>query len=466
MKETKNIMFVESRDITPAPNFAGKKSSGHTLLSALKDNLDNHFDSEASVIKMFLAPDIDNPSKMVLISLDNGTGIAPALIHKMYVDNYSTKTGANRWTVNRKRRNLGCKGNGIKNVTARIADSVLTVSKIESDYIYAVEYNPGKMEVSQSFKADVYRVEQGTSNTMIETLRNYWLAYMVNGDGQILNHGTMNIFKNINSEVLNTLKTKLNFKPTSFDMSLGASFGETYEKFLNDGDKLFVGTDPKQLEQVFPLNPFTGANLQSSKIFTYPVKVNGIWEDCKVKCTFYVFPDGVQHYRRTSASFAGVYIYRNDRLHLTQKNRPMTTELPDSAIHRLKTEGVDWKSNTIWDAFPGTHSRYSKIRIKLEMISDLDEAFGVNVVKTEMSFTSALDDLSTYIYKQVRAVDPFKGRIISDSATLFQKYTRNHKKHIDSAISKVLAGFNHPDDLKMTKSIIAKFTEELGESVL
>lgn len=459
-------MFVEVRDITPAPNFAGKKSSGHTLLSALKDNLDNHFDSEATLIRCFLAPDIENPKKMVLVTLDNGHGIAPANIHKMYVDNYSTKVGLNRWTANRKRRNLGCKGNGIKNVVARLSDSVLTVSKIESDYIYAVEYNPSKITVAQQFTAEVYRVEQGTSLPIIETLRQYWLKYMVDENGQILNHGTMNIFKNLNAEVLHQLKSKLNYTPTSFDMSYGASFGETYEEFLIQGDKLYVGTDFKALEPVLPLSPFTGAKVDSVKVFTYRQLVNGIWEDCKVKCTFYVFPDGVQHYRRTSASFAGVYIYRNGRLHLTQKNRPMTTELPDSAIEKLKTEGVDWKSNTIWDAFPGTHSRYSKIRIKLEMVSDLDESFGVNVVKTEMSFTSALDDLSTYIYKQVRAVDPFKGKRIASSAQLFQRFTRNHKKHIDSAISKVLADFHNPDDVKMTKSIIAKFTEELGEAVL
>lgn len=458
-------MFIQTRDITPAPNFAGKKSSGHTLLSALKDNLDNHFDSEATLIKCFLAPDIDNPKKTVLITLDNGTGIAPDNIHKMYVDNYSTKVGANRWTANKKRRNLGCKGNGIKNVVARLADSVLTISKIDSDYIYAVEYNPSKIEITQQFTADVFRVEQGTSLPIIETLRKYWLEYMVDEDGQYLNHGTMNIFKNLNSEVLHQLKSKLNYQPTSFDMSFGASFGETYEEFLQSGDKLYVGTDFKNLHQVLPLSPFTGARVDSVKTFTYKCKVNGVEEDCKVKCTFYVFPDGVQHYRRTSASFAGVYIYRNGRLHLTQKNRPMTTELPDSAIEKLKSE-VDWKSNTIWDAFPGTHSRYSKIRIKLEMLSDLDEAFGVNVVKTEMSFTSELDDLSTYIYKQVRAVDPFKGKHISSSAQLFQRFTRNHKKHIDNAVSKVLADFQNPNDLQMTKNIIAKFTEELGEAVL
>lgn len=464
-------MLVETRDITPAPNFAGKKSSGHTLLSALKDNIDNHFDSESPIIKCFLAPDMDNPKKQVLITLDFGTGIMPDKIHKMYIDNYSTKSGTNRYTATGKRRNLGRFGNGIKNVVGRIAGSVLTISKVESEMIYAVEYNPSIIECSQQYVAQVYRVEHGTKEPIIETLRQYWLKYMVDEDGQPSSHGTMNVFRNLNNEVLHQLKSKLNYNPAVFERSFGAMFGETYEKFLNEGDKLYVGTDFTNLQEVLPLSPFTGANeiIQLSKTYTFDGIVNGYKEEFKIKLTFYKFPDNAQNYREVTARNAGVYIERNGRLHLNKKERPITTELPETTIEKLKNDGVKHKANTVWDAFPSSHSRYAKIRVKVEMVSDLDEAFGVNNVKTEMSLTSALDELSCDIYKGVRDLDPFNGGGSTPPDERWARYAKHkvNKKHVQTAVENTLAQFLHdPETLKVTTDIIAKFTRELGHQVI
>lgn len=463
-------MLIETRDITPAPNFAGKKSSGHTLLSALKDNLDNHFDSESSVIKCFLAPDLENPRKQVLITLDFGTGISPDKIHKMYVDNYSTKS-ASRYTATGKRRNLGRFGNGIKNVVGRIAGSILTISKVESDMIYAVEYNPAIIECSQQFTAQVYRVEHGTSEPMIDTLRQYWLKYMIDEDGQPSSHGTMNVFRHINNEALHQLKTKLNYEPSIFERSFGASFGETYEQFLSEGDRLYVGTDFTKLQEVLPLSPFKGASevTQFSKTYTLEGMVDGYKEDFKIKLSFYVFPDGATNHRRVSASNAGVYILRNGRLHLNKKERPISTELPDSTIEKLKKDGVKSKSNTVWDAFPQSHSRYANIRVKVEMVSDLDEAFGVNNVKTEMSLTSALDELASDIYKGVRRLDPFNGTGKSFPDERWARYAQHkaNRGHVKEAVEETIAQYLHdPETLKMSTDIIAKFTKQLGYQVV
>jgi hypothetical protein len=459
-------MFSEERDITPTASLAGKKSSGHSLISALKDNLDNHFDSESTVIKCFLAPDLQNPKKQVLITLDFGTGISPEKIHKMYVDNYSTKSASNRWTVNKKRRYLGRYGNGIKNVVGRLGGSVLTISKVQTETIYAVEYNPAKIEALQDFKATVWQVVQGSKDDMVETLRQYWLTYMVDEDGEVSMNGTMNVFKNLNKEVLDNLKKKLNYKPSNFEYSFGASFGETFERFLNQGDRLFVGTDFKNLDEVLPLNPFTGANEKFSQVFTYTKCINGIFEEFQVKCTVFVFPKkGTPHYREVTNRFSGVYFYRNDRLHLNRKDRPITTELPDSCIQKIKEKGCDGRTK-VWDAFCGSHSRYALIRVMVEMNSDLDEEFGVNFIKTEMSLTSEIDDLSEYIFRKVRAVDPFKGKRISSSSELFEKYAHNHKKHIDNAIANVFGQLHDPEEISKAKNIISKFTKELGEAVI
>lgn len=464
-------MLVETRDITPAPNFSGKKSSGHTLLSALKDNIDNHFDSESPIIKCFLAPDLDNPKKQVFISLDFGTGIMPDKIHKMYIDNYSTKSGTSRFTATGKRRNLGRFGNGIKNVVGRIAGSVLTISKVDSEMIYAVEYNPAVIECSQEYVARVFRVEHGTKEPMIETLRQYWLKYMVDEDGQPQNHGTMNVYRNLNNEVLHQLKTKLNFNPAIFERSFGAIFGETYCKFLEEGDELYVGKDFDNLEKVLPLSPFAGANeiTNLSKTYTLSGIVNGYKENFEIKLAFFKFPDNAQNPREVTARNAGVYIERNGRLHLNKKERPISTELPETAIEKLKDDGVNHKSNTVWDAFPSSHSRYSKIRVKVEMTSDLDEAFGVNNVKTEMSLTSLLDELSTDIYKGVRQLDPFNGGGSTPPDARWARYARHkvNSKHVQNAVDKTLSRYLHdPDTLKVSKDIIAMFTRELGHQVI
>lgn len=461
-------MLIETRDITPAPNFAGKKSSGHTLLSALKDNLDNHFDSESNVIKMFLAPDLENPKKQVLISLDFGTGISSDKIHKMYIDNYSTKNGLSRFTANKKRRNLGRFGNGIKNVVSRLGGSILTVSKIENDMIHAVEYNPTSIEITQEYTAKVFRVEYGTSEPMIETLRKYWMMYMVDEDGSHVNHGTINIFKNLNSEVLHQLKKKLNYNPSNFRFSFGASFGETYEEFLNDGDKLYVGTDFNMLAQVLPLNPFEGGKVVHEEIFTLSERINGVDELFNIKFALYKWSQGAHHYRRLGQPDAGVYIYRNGRLHVNKKERPISTELPETTIEKLKCDGVKWDSRTNWDAFPSSHSRYGLMRIKIEMTSELDEAFGVNNVKTEMSLTSRLDDLASAIYKMTRRFDPFKGNGTASPEERFARYACNkvNRKHVKQALQNTLSEFLHdPDSLKISKDIISKFTAQLGQDV-
>jgi hypothetical protein len=458
-------MFSEERDITPAPNFAGKKSSGHSLLSALKDNLDNHFDSESSVIKCFLAPDLQNPKQTVLITLDFGTGILPDKIHKMYVDNYSTKNGENRWTANKKRRNLGRFGNGIKNVVGRIAGSVLTISKVDSHPIFAVEYDPARCEILQDYKATVWEVVYGTESLMVETLRQYWLDYMVDEYGQVASHGTINIFRNLNSEVLTNLKSRLNYDASKFTLSYGASFGETFAQFLNEGDRLYVGTDFNELQEVLPLNPVAGAIERFSKTFEFSNVVNSKFETVQMKCSIYEFPEGVQSYRPTTVSHAGVYINRNGRLHLNKKDRPITTDLPDTAIEKLKASGISYKTNTSWDAFPSGHSRYAKIRVVIEMTSDLDEAFGVNNIKTEMSLTSVLDEVSAFIYTKTRAVDPFKGRMLSTPAQLFEKYVNNHKKHVDQSLRNALSYIQDPEELSKVKKAISEFTRELGEQI-
>lgn len=463
-------MLIENRDITPAPNFAGKKSSGHTLLSAIKDNIDNHFDSESSVIKLFLAPDLENPRKTVLISLDFGTGIAPEKIHKMFVDNYSTKNGGrNRWTVNSKRRNLGRFGNGIKNVVSRLGGNVLTVSKVESDVIHAVSYNPAEIELSQEYSATVYRVEYGTQDSMIEVLRKYWLTYMKDEDDNVANHGTMNIFRNVNSEILSQLRRKLNYEPLNFKGSFGASFGETYEKFLLEGDKLFIGTDFNKLVEVLPLSPFTGASYSEERIFSFTVNINGVNEKIDVPVTIFRWERGSMHYRPLTQPEAGVYIYRNGRLHLTKKEQPISTELPETIIEELKSDAnVKWNNRTAWNAFPTSHSRYGYIRARIDMTSDLDEAFGVNNVKTEMSITSELAELAQYIFKTVRRIDPFNGNGTKSPDERFATYANNrvNKKHVKLALQNTLAEYLHdPETMNATKKIIAKFTKELGQDV-
>jgi hypothetical protein len=461
-------MLIENRDITPAPNFAGKKSSGHTVLSSLKDNLDNHFDSESSVIKLFLAPDLENPKKTVLISLDFGTGIPADRIHKMYVDNYSTKS-TNRFTVNGKRRNLGRFGNGIKNVVSRLGASILTVSKVETDCIHAVEYNPNNIEITQQFTAKVFRVEHGTSEPLIETLRKYWTTYMIDEDDNIANHGTMNIFRNVNTEILSQLRKKLTFEPSRFRASFGASFGETYEQFLNEGDKLYIGTDFNKLIQVQPLSPFSGANKSESFTFNFQKTINGVNENLGVKLTFYKWEKGSTHYRPLFQPDAGVYILRNGRLHLNKKELPISTELAESTIEKLKSDAsVKWDGRTAWNAFPTSHSRYGLIRCKVEMTSELDEAFGVNNVKTEMSFTDELADIAKCIFKIVRAFDPYKGNGTKTPDERFFTYANNrvNKKHVKEALKLTLSEFmNDPESLKMSKKIISKFTRELGQDV-
>jgi hypothetical protein len=463
-------MLIENRDITPAPNFAGKKASGHTLLTALKDNLDNHFDSESSVIKLFLAPDLENPKKTVLISLDFGTGIPSDRIHKMYVDNHSTKNGGmNRWTINRKRRNLGRFGNGMKNVVSRLGGNVLTISKLESDCIHAVDYNPSKIEITQEYSATVYRIEYGTSEPMIETLRKYWTTYMIDEEGSHINHGTMNVFKNVNSEILSQLKRKLNYEPFNIKSSFGAVFGETFEQFLNEGDKLYIGTDFKKLVEVLPLSPFSGGKEYSKEIFSYTRTINGVDEVIEVPVTFYRWERGDIHYRPLTQPNAGVYINRNGRLHLTKKEQPISTELPETTIEELKSDAdVIWNNNTAWNAFCTSHSRFALIRVKVDMTSDLDDAFGVNNVKTEMSLTSELDKLAQCIFKTVRKMDPFKGNGTSSPDERFARYACNkvNKKHVRQALENTLSEFLHdPESLRVSKDIISKFTSQLGQDV-
>jgi hypothetical protein len=173
---------------------------------------------------------------------------------------------------------------------------------------------------------------------------------------------------------------------------------------------------------------------------------------------------------------SGVYFYRDGRLHLDSKSRPMHPAIGNKAIEAYiegYANGTIGKRKTSisrdsrsWVVFADSHGRASRVRITIEVSSNLDKDFNVNQIKTEIDLTNdSVADIALWCYEMPKVYDQYRNK--NASYTYVDKWrslTKGYRTDVLRARTRVLSTLN-PEELKVAKAVLRKFTESLGEVV-
>jgi hypothetical protein len=144
----------------------------------------------------------------------------------------------------------------------------------------------------------------------------------------------------------------------------------------------------------------------------------------------------------------------------------MQAFVPERGIAKLPQS----KKSSERGIFPESHGRNNNVRVELTFPSQLDEVFGVNVNKTEISFTDDASDLAVWMWEMVRFYDKYdlaerEGRRVKRVSTPAKKFTAvfgTSKRHTNSAEKKVLARFKTTVERKIAEDVIKTFIAELS----
>lgn len=458
------------RSVEPTVSFTRNQNSGHTLNSALLEPIDNSFDSGASQISVYLST---YNGKRVLVVADNGTkALSPSIMHMMASEGWTTKK-----TSTVASPNLGKNGSGWKNFVSKfsITGHSTVIMKCEDECIHAMEYNQSNMKAMDDWTVTVRKCHARIDAE--DQALAIWKE-VVDENGNYMTHGTIVVVHNLKDEAYSFLKNGLNFNPSGLknQTSIGAQLGEVYQKRIENGTVVKVGQSYSTLKVVSPLDPMLCQKPVQSKVFKIGieeaiVKVFLLPErsDCKrLPKDVYTRPINNQN--------SGVYFYRDGRLHLDSKCRPMHPAIGNKAIEAYidgyangtigKRKTTISRDSRSWVVFADSHGRASRVRITIEVSSNLDKDFNVNQIKTEIDLTNdSVSEIALWCYEMPKIYDQYRNK--NASYTYIDKWrslTKGYRKDVLRARVQVLSNLR-PEELKIAKSVLSKFTETLGEVV-
>lgn len=385
-------MSTDYVSITPVVSYASAQGAGHSIKSALKEFFDNSWDADATWLKFFVAKDL-NGKPMVVIA-DNGDGLDDTEIVNSIRSGYTSKRA--NYASKFGRKPIGKFGHGGKNAVAKLANFATIISRSSNDNspLVSQNYNQKEIQKSGEWVVEAPRIiKYGTGSELDEWHRSIWQTYMVDDTGlATADHGTMIVLRNLTPTFENTLRLGMTFDPSkNFDKSFGCLIGETYNRMLSENFRVFIGLQFQTLVEVKPLNPMCPGNLYSGakipagylrETKTFDIRGNAVIANL-YSISEEIHKDKKTNSRPQNNQNSGIYAYRNDRLHLCSLELPMQAFVPEKGIELLPQK----KRNTERRIFPESHGRNNNVRIELIFPSDVDDVFGVNVNKTEISFT-------------------------------------------------------------------------------
>lgn len=467
---------VETRDITPLTDFNENIHSGHVFTTAFRDIIDNSIDAGAKTISAFLAKDEDN--KNIFVVTDFGSGMAGDVLHKIAQKGFTTKQNSTRPDGT---RYLGKMGKGFKNVVAFFSNSgcATVVSKTAEGSIWAMEYNQKRISTLQKHEVDCHECVFKDSND--DKYRTLWLNWMKTSEYDWADSGTMIIFRNLKTPVLNRLRKSMN--PTAVNkINLSMMLGETYKHFITDNVVINIGLEYTSMHQVNPVDEMCGVKPKISVDFD----VNG----GKVALELYNIPEEYNeklqksvHYRPVNNQNSGLYVYRNGRLHTSTQNRPTHPVLPEKAIEQYIEEatfGLNGrtkrkpKEDNDYTSFGESHGRHNTVRIALRFTDINDEDFAVDVNKTDIQFTDSVADIALWVYDNVRKNDKYDLRKEREAElSVYQTgqgrknpvskdwlaFLKKHKSSIDARKAQVVS-IHNPEDQAL--KVLQQFMESLA----
>jgi hypothetical protein len=462
-------------NITPVVSYASAQGAGHSIKSALKEFFDNCWDADATWMKFFVAKDI-NDKPMVIIA-DNGIGLDETEIVNSIRSGYTSKRA--NYTSRFDRKPIGKFGHGGKNAVAKLASNATIISRSISDAspLISQNYNQKEIQKAGEWLVEAPRViRYGVGNELDEWHRSLWATYMKDDTGlATADHGTMIVLRNLTPTFENTLRLGMTFDPAkNFQKSFGCLIAETYNKMLSDDFKAFIGISFETLVQIKPLNPMvlnnlngatnvTSGYLRESKTFT----INGHQAIVNLYSVDEVLhKDAKANSRPINNQNSGIYAYRNNRLHLCSLELPMQAFVPERGIPLLEgSKGSNEKG-----IYPESHGRNNNVRLELIFPSDLDEVFGVNVNKTEISFTDDAAELAVWMWKMVRFYDKYnlavrEGRKLKASSTPASKFVSvfsKTKRHTENSTVKTVSRYRSQMDKKIAEEAIQRFIIQLS----
>jgi hypothetical protein len=462
--------------ITPVVSYASAQGAGHSIKSALKEFFDNSWDADATWMKFFVAKDI-NGKPMVIIA-DNGIGLDESQIVNCIRSGYTSKRS--NYVSLLDRSPIGKFGHGGKNAIAKLASNATIISRSinEASPLISQNYNQKEIQKSGEWLVESPRViRYGTGNELDEWHRSLWANYMKDDTGlATADHGTMIVLRNLTPTFENTLRMGMSFEPTkNFEKSYGCLIAETYNKMLSENFKAFIGISFETLVQIKPLDPVALQNLnglvnvvpsnylretETFKINGYDAVVN-LYSIDEV-----LHKDKKLNSRPMNNQNSGIYAYRNGRLHLCGLELPMQAFVPERGVAKLPQS----KKAGERGIFPESHGRNNNVRVELIFPSQLDDVFGVNVNKTEISFTDDASELAVWIWTMVRYYDKYdlaqrEGRKVKRVSTPAKKFTTvfgTAKRHTTVAQQKAVSRFKTTVDRKVANDAIATFIAELS----
>lgn len=463
--------------ITPVVSYASAQGAGHSIKSALKEFFDNSWDADATWLKFFVAKDL-NGKPMVVIA-DNGDGLDDTEIVNSIRSGYTSKRA--NYASKFGRKPIGKFGHGGKNAVAKLANFATIISRSSNDNspLVSQNYNQKEIQKSGEWVVEAPRIiKYGAGSELDEWHRSIWQTYMVDDTGlATADHGTMIVLRNLTPTFENTLRLGMTFDPSkNFDKSFGCLIGETYNRMLSENFRVFIGLQFQTLVEVKPLNPMCPGNLYSGASIpagylretkTFDIRGHA------VVANLYSINEEIHKDKKTNSrpqnnQNSGIYAYRNDRLHLCSLELPMQAFVPEKGIELLPQK----KRATERRIFPESHGRNNNVRIELIFPNDVDDVFGVNVNKTEISFTDEASEIAVWMWTQVRHYDKYdlaerEGRKVKRTSSpqkRFATYVKGCKSHVDSAKSTAISQYRY-NEQKIAQAVIKKFTEELGQEV-
>jgi hypothetical protein len=460
----------EIRSVEPTVSFTRNQNSGHTLNSALLEPIDNSFDSGATRISIYLST---YNGKKVLVVADNGLkALSPSTMHMMASEGWTTKKVSTVTSPN-----LGKNGSGWKNFVSKFSTTghSTVIMKCEDECIHAMEYNQSNMKAMDDWNVSVRKCHSRINPD--DPALSIWKE-AVDENGNYMSHGTIVVVHNLKDEATSFLKNGLNFKPDGLknQTSVGAQLGEVFQKRIEKGASLKVGQTYATLQVVKPLCPILRQTPVQSKVFSVGnedvvVKVFLLPERSECK----LLPKDV-YTRPVNNQNSGVYFYRDGRLHLDSKSRPMHPAIGNKAIEAYidgyangtigKRKTTISRDSRSWVVFADSHGRASRVRITIEVSSNLDKDFNVNQIKTEIDLTNdSVSDIALWCYQMPKEYDQYRNT--NASYTYVDKWlslTKGYRNDVLKARKQVLSTLR-PEELKMAKLVLSKFTESLGEVV-
>jgi hypothetical protein len=460
----------EVRSVEPTVSFTRNQNSGHTLNSALLEPIDNSFDSGATHISVYLST---YNGKKVLVVADNGKkALSPSIMHMMASEGWTTKKVSTVASPN-----LGKNGSGWKNFVSKFSATghSTVIMKCEDECIHAMEYNQSNMKAMDDWNVSVRKCHSRINPD--DPALTMWKE-VIDENGNFMSHGTIVVVHNLKDEASSFLKNGLNFNPFGLknQTSIGAQLGEVYQKRIENGIQIKVGQTFATLQEVKPLDPMLRQTPVQSKLFHVrgeDVKINVFLlperSDCKKMAKdVYTRPVNNQN--------SGIYFYRDGRLHLDSKCRPMHPAIGNKAIEAYiegYANGTIGKRKTrisrdsrSWVVFADSHGRASRVRITIEVSSNLDKDFNVNQIKTEIDLTNdTVSEIALWCYQMPKEYDQYRNK--NASYTYVDKWrslTKGYRKDVLRARTQVLSALR-PEELKVAKAVLSKFTASLGEVV-